>query len=102
MLLYPAFALHTSPLSVQAYLYCCVRFNVFTESLPSDALAIHVTIRKVESFVQIGDWCVPWKIYSGAQNCNGIWSSSYSLGTDHTESVASNSYSIDVCYTVVT
>jgi hypothetical protein len=27
-----------------SYFYCCVRFYVFTESLPSNALVIHVTI----------------------------------------------------------
>jgi hypothetical protein len=30
--------------SKHSYFYCCLRYNVFTESLPSNALAIHVTI----------------------------------------------------------
>jgi hypothetical protein len=27
-----------------SYIYCCMRFNMFTELLPSNALAIHVTV----------------------------------------------------------
>jgi hypothetical protein len=30
--------------SKHSYFYCCLRYSVFTESLPSSALAIHVTI----------------------------------------------------------
>jgi hypothetical protein len=27
-----------------SYFYCCMRFNVFTESLPSNALAMHIAL----------------------------------------------------------
>jgi hypothetical protein len=36
--------------------------------LPAQFYYIIVYIGKVESCVQIADWCAPWKISNGAQN----------------------------------
>jgi hypothetical protein len=50
------------------------------------------------------DGCLPQNPKGGKHNvvCNGRWSSLYNIGTDRTESITLNSYTIVAGYTAAT